>query len=220
VIDTGIGIKKEALPRIFNEFEQLDIVKNKGVTGTGLGLAITKRLCLLMGGEVSVESTYGKGSHFTVDLKLREGSDSDLPRQVQGEFYEFRAPKARVLLVDDIEVNLQITEYMLSHYGIQTDRAISGQEAIDMAEESHYHLILMDHMMPEMDGVEATQIIRADEDPGTHIPIVALTANAVNGAMEMFLVNGFDDFLSKPIDGAALCRCLLKWLPQELIQPV
>jgi PAS domain S-box-containing protein len=220
VIDTGVGIMKEALPRLFNEFEQLDTVKNKGISGTGLGLAITKRLCLLMGGEVSVESTYGRGSRFTVDLKLREGTDSDLPRLTLEEISVFHAPEARVLLVDDIEVNLQITEYMLSQYGVQTDRATSGQEAIDMVEKSHYHLILMDHMMPEMDGVEATHIIRAEEDAGVHVPIVALTANAVSGAMEMFLANGFDDFLSKPIDGSALCHCLLKWLPQELIHPM
>jgi signal transduction histidine kinase/CheY-like chemotaxis protein len=217
ITDTGIGIHEDALPRLFNEFEQLDMVKNKGITGTGLGLAITKKLCMMMGGKITAESKYGKGSRFVVYLKLQEGDASNLDQLGETETLQFTAEGAKVLLVDDIEVNLEIASYMLNAYGIQADRVMSGREAIEQAAAKDYHLILMDHMMPEMDGVAATGLIRKSETDSKHVPIVALTANAISGAMEMFLENGFDGFLSKPIDSAALTRCLLKWLPKDLI---
>jgi CheY-like chemotaxis protein len=218
VTDSGVGIRQEDVARLFTAFEQLDIVRNKGVIGTGLGLAITKKLCDLMGGEIEVVSEYGKGSCFTVRLPLEAGTEDQLPPELRKEALRFVAPDARILLVDDIEINLQITAYMLEIYQIKPDFAMNGRQAIQMAEESQYDMILMDHMMPEMDGVEATRIIRSLDGYAQRAPIVALTANAVSGAMEMFLANGFNGFLSKPIDDDALAECLLRWLPEEKIR--
>ncbi len=219
VRDTGIGIKEEAIPRLFSAFEQLDQVRNKGVVGTGLGLAITKKLCEMMEGTIEVESEYNVGSCFTVRLPMSYGQESDLPPEEGQVSTRFHAPEARVLLVDDIEINLQIAAYMLSIYGITPDTATSGADAISLVREKEYDIIFMDHMMPEMDGIETTAKIRGlDLGFTDRVPIVALTANAVSGAADSFFANGFQDFLSKPMDSAALAQCLLKWLPQEVIQ--
>jgi signal transduction histidine kinase/ActR/RegA family two-component response regulator len=214
VEDTGIGIREDALPRLFTAFEQLDPVRNKKIVGTGLGLVITKRLCGMMGGTITVESEYNKGSVFTAALSLKTGAPADLSEK-ESALIEFTAPEARVLLVDDIEINLEIAAFLLEAYGIKPDLAKSGRTAIEMAAKNTYNLILMDQMMPEMDGIEATQRIRAMGM--AELPIIALTANAVSGAREMFLSHGFTGFLSKPMDGDALAACLLKWLPEKLI---
>jgi PAS domain S-box-containing protein len=216
VEDTGIGIRKEALPRLFTAFEQLDPARNKKIVGTGLGLVITKRLCGMMGGTITVESEYNKGSTFTAVLSLKIGSPADLPEE-ESALIEFTAPEARVLLVDDIDINLEIAAFLLDVYKIKPDLAKSGVEAIDLAVKNSYDLILMDQMMPEMDGIEATQRIRAMDGPAAKLPIIALTANAVSGAREMFLSHGFSGFLSKPMDSDTLAACLLKWLPEKLI---
>jgi signal transduction histidine kinase/ActR/RegA family two-component response regulator len=215
VEDTGIGIKAEALSKLFTAFEQLDLVRNKQIQGTGLGLVITKRLCERMNGSITVCSEYNKGSVFTVRLPLSQGSESDLPEEHEGA--AFTAPDARVLLVDDIDINLEIAAFVLSAYQIQPDLAKSGKEALEKVRNKDYDLILMDHMMPEMDGVEATKAIRAMGGNNAGIPILALTANAVSGAREMFLSNGFNGLLPKPMDNAVLAEALLKWLPQDLI---
>ncbi|MDR1778763.1 MAG: response regulator [Clostridiales Family XIII bacterium] len=216
--DTGVGIKAEDLEKLFSEFVQLDVIKNKNISGTGLGLAITKRLIDLMKGTVSVQSEYGKGSTFTITLPLRAGEVSDLPHTAH-TMTKFRAPEARILVVDDIEINLDIAGFMLEPYGVQVDTAINGAQAIKKVCENHYDLVLMDHMMPVMDGVEATQKIRALGMDVSSVPIVALTANAVQGMENMFLESGFDGFISKPIDTAALAGALLDHLPRTLIQP-
>jgi PAS domain S-box-containing protein len=216
VEDTGIGIRKDALPRLFTAFEQLDSVRNKKIIGTGLGLVITKRLCGMMGGTITVESEYNKGSVFTAVLSLKTGGAEDLSMQ-DSPLIEFTAPEARVLLADDIEINLEVAAYLLGVYGIKPDLAKSGLEALDLAGKNNYDLILMDHMMPEMDGIEAAQRIRAMGGSRAELPMVVLTANAVSGAREMFLANGFSGFLSKPIDANALAECLLKWLPEKFI---
>jgi CheY-like chemotaxis protein len=216
VEDTGIGIQEDALPRLFTAFEQLDRVKNKNVVGTGLGLVITKRLCTMMGGSISIKSEYGKGSVFTVTLDLKTGSLEDLMEE-KITVMEFTAPKAEVLLVDDIEINLEVASFMLESFGITPDTAQSGTEAVRLAAEKRYDLILMDHMMPEMDGVEAAGIIRQGGSSAA-APIVALTANAVSEAREMFLANGFSGFLAKPIDSDALAECLLRKLPEDKIR--
>jgi signal transduction histidine kinase/CheY-like chemotaxis protein len=216
VEDTGIGIREDALPRLFTAFEQLDPVRNKNIAGTGLGLVITKRLCGMMGGTITVESEYNKGSVFTAVLSLKTGSPADLPEE-EPLLVEFTAPEARVLLVDDIEINLEVAEFLLSVYAIKPDLAKSGLEAIDLAGKNNYDLIFMDHMMPGMDGLEAVRHIRAMGGSRLELPMIALTANAVSGAREMFLSNGFSGFLSKPIDAEALAACLLKWLPEKLI---
>jgi PAS domain S-box-containing protein len=217
VADTGIGIKEEAIPRLFSAFEQLDLVKNKGVIGTGLGLAITKRLCDIMGGVITVESEYGKGSRFVIALPLAEGSEEHLPPETRREAIHFEAKDTRILVVDDIDINIQVTAYMLELFGIAVDSAGSGLQAVEKAQVGGYDMILMDHMMPEMDGIEATRRIRALDGEASNVPIVALTANAVSGAMENFLNNGFNDFLSQPIDDMALAECLLRWLSSEKV---
>ncbi|MDR2740243.1 MAG: response regulator [Treponema sp.] len=216
VEDTGIGIQEDAIPRLFTAFEQLDLVKNKKVVGTGLGLVITKRLCTMMGGSIDIKSEYGKGSVFTVTLDLKTGSPEDLPEE-KITVIEFTAPEAEVLLVDDIEINLEVASFMLDSFGIKPDTAKSGTEAVKMAAEKHYDLILMDHMMPDMDGVEAAGIIRQGGSSSA-TPIVALTANAVSEARNMFLANGFNGFLAKPMDSAALAECLLRRLPEDKIR--
>ena len=217
VKDTGIGIRQDAIPRIFSAFEQLDLTQNKRIVGTGLGLAITKRLCDLMGGSIEVESTYGEGSCFTVSLSLREGTLSDLPPEERTEITGVKTVGVKALLVDDIEINLQVAAYLLELFEIEADFALNGKQAIEKVSNNRYDIIFMDHMMPEMDGVEATAIIRTLSEDSAKVPIVALTANAVSSAVEMFYENGFSDFLSKPIDEAALLQCLLKWLPEDKV---
>ncbi|WP_424244590.1 PAS domain S-box-containing protein [Elusimicrobium posterum] len=214
--DTGIGIKEEDQKRLFKAFEQMDQIKNKNTVGTGLGLAITKHLTELMGGKISVKSEYEKGSVFSIELHLPEAEESML-KQEEAVNYKFAAPKAKVLLVDDIDINVIVAEAILEEYKIVPDTALNGKEAVEMAQKNKYDLIFMDHMMPEMDGVEATQIIRAS-GASKDTPIVALTANAISGAKEMFLANGFNGFITKPINKQELAADLIKWLPEELIE--
>ena len=213
ITDTGVGIMEDAIPRLFTAFERLDEVHNKAVVGTGLGLAITKRLCDLMEGVIEVESVYGEGSVFTVCLPLKEGRLEDLPAIERKDAVKFTAPEVKALLVDDIEINLQIAAYMLEIFNINADFVTSGAQAIEKVKKNDYDIIFMDHMMPEMDGIEAAKIIRGLGGSAAEIPIVALTANAVSSAVETFYRNGFDDFLSKPMDEAALAVCLLRRLP-------
>jgi CheY-like chemotaxis protein len=219
VEDTGIGIKEDAIPRLFTAFEQLDVVRNKQVQGTGLGLAITKRLCEMMQGEIDVKSVYGKGSVFSITLPLKTGLPSDLT-ELEVKVIKFTAPDARVLLVDDIEINLEVAGFILESFEIHSDTAKSGKEALEKARANVYDLILMDHMMPEMDGLEATREIRALGGYYAGVSIIALTANAVSGAKEMFLANGFNGFLSKPMDAYMVAEVLLTWLPERLIKKI
>jgi signal transduction histidine kinase/CheY-like chemotaxis protein len=344
VTDTGIGIKSKDMEKLFGSFERFDSGRNRGIEGTGLGLAISRQLCLLMGGDISVQSVYGKGSSFTVTLPQRISDGEPFARVEDGEsktvlIYEkqplyaesliytieslgvacfpvqsggelreflekmecrfvfassalyaeareileerkaktvlvllaeygevprpdiptlpmplhplavvnilnnktvdftytqakdmearFTAPDACVLVVDDIATNLDVAAGLLAPYKVQLHRASGGFEAVQLARKNRYDLILMDHMMPDMDGIEATAVIRAREDedyarqvPGTrtavaHVPIIALTANAISGMKEMFLENGFNDYLSKPIEIAGLDELLSRWIPQE-----
>jgi PAS domain S-box-containing protein len=216
VEDTGIGIKADAIPRLFTAFEQLDQVRNKQVQGTGLGLAITKRLSTMMDGEITVTSEYEKGSVFAVALPLKRGSAAELPHE-EVAVIPFTAPEAKVLLADDIEINLEIASFMLNAFEIKPDTAKNGADALEKTKNKNYDLILMDHMMPEMDGVEAAKLIRGSGEKNAGVPIIALTANAVSGAREMFLSSGFNDLLSKPMDPASLAETLLRWLPEVLI---
>jgi len=345
VTDTGKGIKKEDQVKLFGEFVQVDTRKNQGIEGTGLGLAITRRLCLIMGGNISLESEYGRGSAFTVVIpqvinspepfasveepykkkvlvyerriiyaqavcwslenmnvpyflvknqddfsaaiysdewfyifssyglyeKIRPAMDQPDTAFVGGKkpplalmvewgnedyvpdvrflsipvqslsianilngkedskgYYEstgiirFNFPTARLLVVDDIATNLKVAEGLLAPYMAAVDTCLSGRRAIEMVKNNNYDIVLMDHMMPEMDGIEATAVIRAWEkekqkkDPSfKETPVVALTANAVVGMREMFLENGFNDFLAKPIDVSKLDEILNNWIPKE-----
>jgi CheY-like chemotaxis protein len=193
------------------------MVRNKNIAGTGLGLAITKRLAEMMRGSIAVESVYGQGSVFTVTLPLRQGTEADLPGKKVCAM-RFAAPGARILAVDDIEINLEIVQYMLKSFNVSCDLAMDGAEALRLVQEHKYDLVLMDHMMPLMNGIEATERIRKLDGPEKDVPIVALTANAISGNERMFKDMGFNSFISKPIDEDALAGTLLELLPASLIQ--
>jgi CheY-like chemotaxis protein len=214
--DTGIGIRKEDITRIFDTFEQLYDRQNRGVTGTGLGLPITKKLLKMMNGRIDVKSEYGKGSVFTVLLPLPEGSirPSEKPVAVA----RIKADDGtKVLIIDDNLINIKVAAAYLTIHNIKADIAMSGLEAIEKAKQTAYHLIFMDHMMPEMDGLETTRRIRSLGGWYKSSPIVALSANAVSGAKELFFENEMNDFLSKPIDANELNRVLAKWLPPDMV---
>ncbi|MDR2593186.1 MAG: response regulator [Fibromonadaceae bacterium] len=218
VADSGIGIKPENLKNLFDEFVRADESKNY-IEGTGLGLPIAKNLIKTMNGDISVKSEYGKGSTFTVKLPQKISSD-ELFDSIKNDniTIKFNAPNAKVLVVDDIDANLKVVKGLMQPYKMQVDLCTSGAEASEMVKANSYDLVFMDHMMPEMDGIEATKLIRemAKENPHyANLPIIALTANAVSGVKEMFLENGFNDFLSKPIDIINLNSILEKWLPKE-----
>jgi len=339
ITDTGKGIKSEDLEKLFGDFVQVDMKKNRGIEGTGLGLAITKKLCLTMGGDITVESEYGKGSTFTVIIPQDIGSQEpfaavedaqnkkvlvyegrvnyansvcwslenmkvpytmvtnqddfisalyrekwyfifsgyglyenikslmekpdtafaggkrpplalmvewgteayvpgvrfvSLPVQslsiantlngkVDSKGYNdsfgtvrYTFPDARLLVVDDIATNLKVAEGLLSPYKVSVDTSLTGFQAIEMVKRNEYDIVFMDHMMSEMDGIEATKAIRTLEGERFHtVPIIALTANAVVGMREMFIENGFNDFLAKPIDISKLDEMLNRWIPKK-----
>lgn len=222
VEDTGCGIKEEDLKHIFEDFKQVDARKNRSVEGTGLGLSITKHLVHLMGGTIHVESTYGAGSVFTVMIPqkivdkrtLQEMPDIPVKEENQPEM--FTAKDYKVLVVDDNLINRKVAVGFLKSYEFDLAVAASGSEAIEMVNEKQFDLIFMDHMMPEMDGIEATGIIRKNCGGNGDSPvIIALTANAMEGVREKFLENGFQDFIPKPLDKKQLNQILSKWVPNE-----
>lgn len=231
VEDTGCGISEEHLKTLFNSFERADMIKNRTIEGTGLGLAITKRLIENMGGSISVKSTYGEGSVFsfyfyqgvvdyapTGDFNVLTETEEE---ELKSNSESFIAPMAKVLAVDDNVTNIKVIQGILSMYQIRVDTATSGKECLEKLEKNHYHLILMDQMMPIMDGIETTQRIRELPDKDIrNIPVIALTANAIRGAREMFLENGFQDYISKPMDITILEKILRKYLPTEFIHLV
>ncbi|MDR2077159.1 MAG: PAS domain-containing protein [Desulfovibrio sp.] len=216
VKDTGIGIKKENFSKLYDTFAQFDRETNRGTAGTGLGLTITKNLVTMMGGKIEVESEYGKGTVFRVLLPLREGD----PDQVKRSFERNMAIAKRdvkILVVDDNNLNLTVALGYLAKRNIIADHASSGEQALQLLQKNRYDLVFMDHMMPEMDGLETTRLIRSLPDGRcAEIPIVALSANAVTGAKELFLNAGMNDALAKPIDSKALSEVLLKWLPEKM----
>ena len=227
VIDTGEGIRKEDLPKIFDSFKRLDLNKNRNIQGTGLGLNIAKQLVDLMNGTIGVESEYGKGSTFTVTIPQKvvdkqpigdfEAKMRDRKKNVSQK--TFTAPEAKVLVVDDNGMNRTLMKHLLERTKIQVDLAPGGQECLEMTKENKYDVIFMDHMMPEMDGVETLNRLRADvANVNKHSIVVALTANAVAGCREMYLGYGFDDYFSKPILADKLEELLIELLPKDLVQ--
>ncbi|MDR1137361.1 MAG: response regulator [Synergistaceae bacterium] len=224
VADTGIGIKEENMEQLFGDFIRFDSNVNKNIEGTGLGLAITRRLCQAMGGEITASSVYGEGSVFTATLTQKildgrplgelDGHIYDRCRETLDVRVDFAAPEARILIVDDIETNLKVAEGLLAPFEMKVDVCGGGADAVRMAEENIYDMIFMDHMMPGMDGIEAAHAIRARSgEYFREVPIIALTANAISGMREMFLQNGFNDYLTKPIETAKLNGIMERWVP-------
>jgi signal transduction histidine kinase/DNA-binding response OmpR family regulator len=232
VTDSGIGMRKEDMGKIFGNYNQLDTARNRKIQGTGLGLAITKQLVEMMDGEITAESEYGKGTTFTVRLKQgyvgEQVIGADLVRNLKSFQYSVRKrdrsahmmrahlPYARVLVVDDVPTNLDVARGMMKPYGMKVDCVSSGTAAIELIKngKEKYDAIFMDHMMPEMDGIEATRIIRNEigTDYAKNIPIIALTANAILGNEELFLGNGFQAFIPKPIDIMRLDAAINQWV--------
>ncbi|MDR2552559.1 MAG: response regulator [Treponema sp.] len=232
VKDSGIGIKDEDREKLFADFNRLDVRKNYHLEGTGLGLVLAKSMVELMGGTIAVESEYGKGSTFTVRIRQKSVNAPVIGSKVAENLMNFRysvqkrsrnaglvrirLPYARVLVVDDVPINLDVAKGMLQPYGMQVDLALGGREAVDLIREQRirYDAIFMDHMMPGMDGVEAVRIIREELDTNyaRQIPIIVLTANAIAGNEEWFLGLGFNDFLSKPIDIFRLDAVIHRWV--------
>ena len=227
VSDTGIGIKQEDLPRLFTGFERLDIRENRHIEGTGLGLAITYNLLKQMNGEIEVESVYGKGSTFTILVsqkvagadKIGDFNEKWSREQNESEIYRasFCAPEAKVLIVDDNEMNLFVVQKLLERTQVQMTTCMSGKECLSLMQKEHYDVILLDHMMPEMDGIETLKASKElERNLCINTPVIALTANAMAGVREKYLAEGFDDYLSKPIKGNALEDMLKKYIPAEL----
>ena len=229
VKDTGIGIKEEDIGRLFDSFQRVDESRNRNIEGTGLGLSITMQLLKLMDSRLEVESTYGEGSDFYFYLEQKQLGDEVIGEDLQ-KYYEneksktsisgesFYAPDARILVVDDNKMNLKVFLGLLKNHGMQIDTAMSGKECLERMKEKAYHIIFMDHQMPEMDGVETLK--RTKELEGNlskDAVFIILTANAVSGAKEMFLREGFCDYLSKPIIAAKLERMFMEYLPKELL---
>ncbi|MCI8601987.1 MAG: DegV family EDD domain-containing protein [Oscillospiraceae bacterium] len=229
VEDTGQGVKKENIPYIFNAFRRVDEEKNRHIEGTGLGLSIVKQLVELMGGEISVNSVYTKGSKFIVMLEQDIVDEEELgvftltsrSRAHEGETYRqsFEAPGARILVVDDNDMNLLVVRKLLSETKIQIDTASSGAECLRLTQDHRYDCILMDHMMPEMDGIECLHALRVQ--PGglcQDVPVVALTANAGSDNQLLYRKEGFSGYLAKPVSGALLEAAVLSILPKGLVQ--
>ncbi len=231
VKDTGIGIKEEDREKLFTRFQRLEMERNSTVEGTGLGLVITQKLLEAMGGTIRVESEYGKGSVFTVTFPqkiLKEAPIGDYQLRFEenlkkaGSYREsFRAPDARVLLVDDTRINLTVVVNLLRNTNMQIDTAMSGAQSVEMAAKTAYDIILMDQRMPEMDGTEAFHRIRETEGGASaDAPVICLTADAVIGAKEKYLAEGFTDYMTKPVDSFALEKLLMKYLPEEKVERI
>ena len=229
VTDTGIGISKENIGKLFGKFERVDLEKNSTKEGAGLGLAITKMLLEMMDGSVEVESTYGVGSTFTVVIPQKVLSDEPIGNykekfeksiEERKAYHEsFRAPEARILIVDDTKMNLIVATEFLKDTLVCIDTAGGGKEAVALALKNRYDVILMDQRMPEMDGEETFRVIRSHkEGPNIDTPVICLTADAVVGARERYLSKGFNDYLTKPIDSTYLEMMLKKYIPAEKIE--
>lgn len=214
VQDSGIGIKKENIDKLFSKFDRLGVEKETSVEGTGLGLAITKKLVELMHGNINVQSEYGSGSKFTirVDQKILEGEELEKAKNkkpVQTEQI-IDAHGKKILVVDDNLLNIKVAERLLAKYNVTIESVMSGQECLDKVNEGKYDLILLDDMMPKMTGGET--FVKLKEIEGFNTPVVILTANAITGMREQYLSEGFDDYLAKPIEQLELNRVMKKYL--------
>ena len=225
VSDTGIGIREEDIGKLFQSFQRLDEEKNRNIEGTGLGIAIVQKLLVMMGSTLKVESIYGQGSTFSFNLAQKV-----LDKTPIGNYKEhnvigkvsadkknkqyMKFPGAKILVVDDNQMNLKVIRGIMKFNEIAPDLAESGAECLELAAANHYQIIFLDHMMPEMDGIETLKKLKA-EHLTENCTIIALTANAISGAQKFYIDAGFDDYLSKPVNPDELERTLYKYLPKE-----
>ena len=228
VSDTGIGIAEENLPQLFTQFQRFDLQRNRNIEGTGLGLSIVKRLCDLMSGTITARSVLGSGSTFTVELPQKVvdstpcgGVNLNYSAGAEHEYHHsFEAPEAKILAVDDLPVNLLVIANLLKETRIKIDTAGSGRECLDKCSQQKYDLILMDHMMPERDGVQTFEKLHGDKSsPNFETPVIMLTANALAGMREQYMDVGFADYVSKPVRGAKLEEAIRRNLPESLTKP-
>ncbi len=225
VKDTGIGIKEEDMDKLFRSFQRLDQKRNRTIEGTGLGMSIVSGILKLMGSELQVESEYEKGSkfYFTISQKIIDSNPigryerHHLNDESYNEGKYLKIKEASILVVDDNDMNLKVAKGLMKNLGVIPELAGGGHEAIEMIRKKHYDIILMDHMMPEMDGIETLKIIKSEYLLDENTVVIALTANAISGAKEMYLSEGFNDYLSKPMDPKALEVMLVKYLPEDSI---
>ena len=226
VRDTGIGLSRESMDKLFTSFQRFDLQRNQSVEGTGLGLSICKQLSELMGGTVYAESEYGKGSMFCCEIPQKIGSEvpvgkveliSSAERNMLFSYKKYIAPEARVLVVDDIEMNLLVFASLLKEHRLQIDKADSGKRCLELIREKQYDVIFMDHMMPGMDGMETLERMSQMEHKNQTTPVIMLTANAISGEKEKYLKAGFDGYLTKPIKSEKLEEMLLKYLPEDKV---
>ncbi|MCL2008247.1 MAG: ATP-binding protein [Treponema sp.] len=238
ITDTGVGIRQEDMSMLFTSYVRFDSKVNRKIEGTGLGLVITKNLVEMMGGKISVKSEYGKGTQFIVEIyqdllsytPMGEEIVEELMsfnytfRDMDDDTVSFRIPESRVLVVDDMPANLLVARGMLKPYGPKVDTAASAKEAIELVQRQPYDLIFIDHMLPDMDGVEAAKIIRAwenerqkksEQSDSESIPIVALTAHALQGMKEYYREQGFQDYISKPISPQVLDDTINRLIPEH-----
>ncbi len=228
VTDTGIGISDEDKNKLFASYVRVDQKRNRNIEGTGLGLSITKQLVALMGGRIMLESEYGMGSKFSVEIpqKITDNTPMgvfaethSLDDKSSGKYKEsFRAPDAQILVVDDVDMNLEVMKGLLKTTGVKITTATNGLDCIDLAKQNRYDIIFMDHLMPDMDGVETFKKLKNIKNCiNADTPVIVLTANAVAGAKEEYIKEGFADYLSKPVQGAVLEEMVHRFLPKEKI---
>ncbi len=231
VKDTGMGLQEDSRQRLFESFQRINEEKNYYIEGTGLGLAVVKQLLELMEGEIRVYSIYGEGSEFVVGVNQQVEDDTPIgdisknygQTQRKGKKYQpsFTAPDAKILIVDDVAMNLTVAKHMLKSLKVMTDTASSGEECLAMIQKNRYDIIFMDHMMPKMDGIETFRKMKEMPDSqNKDVPVIMLTANAINGMEKEYLAEGFKDYLFKPMRGSDLERIIQKYLPSDLLQPV
>ena len=230
VSDTGKGIKEEDQKRLFESFTRVDEVENRSIEGTGLGLTLTKCFVEMMGGELSVESVYGEGSTFTVCIRQEIVKDDPIGdfqeriarkcEQRENNSRRLHAPGCKVLVVDDVEMNCKVFCGLLKETGIEIDTAFSGREALNRCQNKKYNMIYMDHRMPNMDGIECLHELRSMDTPNNDTPVIVLTANAISGMREVYLTEGFDDYLSKPIEVKYLEESIRKYASDWLVETV
>lgn len=228
VKDTGVGIKEKDISKLFGVFQRMQTIARNQDDRTGLGLAISNRLVDMMGGKLEVQSTPGKGSTFSFNINQKvvdKAPLGDFEKQYNESLHstrnykqKFIAPMGRILVVDDNAMNLAVAQGLLKETRLQVDVAASGGECLELLKRKTYHVICLDHMMPEMDGVETLHAIRAlENNPSANTPVIALTANAVTGAREFYLKEGFQDYLTKPIDADKFESMLIEYLPNNVV---